>query len=87
MNQWKVNTPSGNQVAEATELSITGNGDLVFRLLDLVALVFPAGAWTGCELVAAHDATNQNRWLAHAWITNRTKSGAIGAEPQNRALP
>jgi hypothetical protein len=74
MNQWKVSTPHGDQTVEATDLAITGNSDLVFTLMGLVALAFPCGAWTGCELVTVNDATNQGRWLAQGWIESRAKA-------------
>jgi hypothetical protein len=81
MNQWKVRTPSGDQTVEATDLTITGNSDLVFTLVDLVALAFPRGAWTGCELVMVNDAANGAKWLAQTWLKNRAE--LIHKEPSN----
>ena len=54
MNEWKITTPNGMQMANAMKSHVTPNGDLVFSHQDgELLLAFAKGSWLVCEQVKA----------------------------------
>ena len=52
MNEWKINTPGGEQTVKAWSATVTASGDLLLRDQHGESVhLFASGAWTECVRV------------------------------------
>ncbi len=52
MNEWKINTPGGEQTVKAWSATVTASGDLLLRDQQGESVhLFASGAWTECVRV------------------------------------
>lgn len=52
MNEWKINTPGGEQTVKAWSATVTASGDLLLRDQEGGSVhLFASGAWTECVRV------------------------------------